>query len=244
MKYSYYVYDNIINDKLQKEIWQHLLNQTYFAKRKSEENRKIIKDIIQYKPIDNKKEYLNKDLPNVNDQNMHRTTFGNNEEEIKIHPPISQLWNKVKEVIGAEWNINGDPEGIVKNPNLIESRVYVNIQPTEEIKKSHAIHRDTTNINETNNYTLLYIANPEWHPSWFAENIFYEDDESSLDRQQFQYGHGQSRNFGIGDPYAIISPKPGRVILYDGRTLHTTRPAAIWAKEMRYAVAFRIRKTR
>jgi hypothetical protein len=165
MKYSYYVYDNIINDKLQKEIWQHLLNQTYFAKRKSEENRKIIKDIIQYKPIDNKKEYLNKDLPNVNDQNMHRTTFGNNEEEIKIHFPISKLWNKVKEVIGVEWSINGDPEGIVRNPNLIESRVYVNIQPTEEIKKSHTIHRDTIDINETNNYTLLYIANPEWHPS-------------------------------------------------------------------------------
>ena len=36
-------------------------------------------------------------------------------------------------------------------------------------------------------------------------------------------------------------PIPGRIIDYDGRTLHTTRPAAIWANEIRKVIAFRVR---
>jgi len=243
MKYPYHVYDNVVDLELQKEIWSYLLNQTYHAKRKATNHRNEVGTIISYKPIDGKKEYLNPDLPSVNEQYMHRTVFGDNEEDIKSHPPIEKLWNKIKETIGSEWSIAGDPEGIPSNTlSKGDWRVYVNIQPNEEIKRSHTIHRDTANINEEKNYTLLYIANLEWHPSWFSENIFYESDDNSLDKQQFQKGHGQSRNFGIGDPYAIIPPKPGRVILYDGRTLHTTRPTAIWANEMRYAVAFRIKK--
>jgi hypothetical protein len=40
----------------------------------------------------------------------------------------------------------------------------------------------------------------------------------------------------------IVSPVPGRVVVYDGRTLHTTKPAAIWAKDLRKVIAFRVRK--
>jgi hypothetical protein len=54
----------------------------------------------------------------------------------------------------------------------------------------------------------------------------------------------QNRNFNIGwaDEGKIVSPKPGRIVIYDGRTLHTTRPSAIWAKASRKVIAFRIRK--
>jgi predicted 2-oxoglutarate/Fe(II)-dependent dioxygenase YbiX len=51
---------------------------------------------------------------------------------------------------------------------------------------------------------------------------------------------GQSREFPVGYPFSIIPPVAGRVVLYDGRTLHTTKPVAPWAEQMRYAVVFRI----
>jgi hypothetical protein len=75
-----------------------------------------------------------------------------------------------------------------------------------------------------------------------AENVFYADDESTGDTQQFQRGFGQSREFNVGYPYAIVPPVAGRVVLYDGRALHTTKPTAPWAEHMRYAVVFRARK--
>jgi len=243
MKYPYYVYDNTVDKNLQNEVWNYMMNQTFYGKRKTGDHWNETGTVIYYKPSEYKKEYLEEKIEAVDNQYMHRTVFGDTEEDIKKHPPISKLWESISETIGKEWTISGNPEGVASV--LVSKgkwRVYVNAQPDETIKRSHTIHRDTSDLKETQNYTLLYIANPEWYPSWFAENIFYEDNPNSIDKQQFQKGHGQSRNFGIGDPYAIVSPKPGRIIMYDGRTLHTTRPAAIWSKEMRYAIVFRIRK--
>ena len=243
MKYPYFTYDNVINQELQKEVWSYLLNQTYHAKRKTENKNNDRLFVVKYKPIDGKKEYLTTDLPNVNEQYMHRTIFGNNEEDLKQHFPIFKLWNEIKKTIVNNWSIEGNPEGFsTSDLSKTDCRVYVNIQPNERIKRSHTIHSDSNDLTEGKNYTLLYIANPVWYPSWFAENIFYETDTNSEDKQQFHKGYGQSRNYGIGEPYAVVPPKPGRVILYDGRTLHTTRPTAIWAEEMRYAIAFRIKK--
>jgi hypothetical protein len=247
MKYHYEVYDNVIDPILQKEVWEYIRKQTFSAARKDVEYKDIPSKgtIIYYVPEDGKKEYLDNSIPAVNKQLVHRTVFGDNEEDIKNHPPIEKLWNSINKVIGGNWSIAGDQEGVANrrlNKNMW--RVYVNAAANEEIKRSHGVHRDTINLEETLNYTLLYIANPEWYPTWFAENIFYENDENSLDYQQYQKGNGQSRNFKVGDPFAIIPPKPGRIILYDGRMLHTTRPTATWAEELRYAVVFRIRKTK
>ena len=202
---------------------------------------------MEYYPYEDKKEYLDDSKPSVNNQFMHRCVFGDSEMDLMKHTPILELWMNINSILGNQFKIAGDPEGIAVNSPTgrgVVSRVYVNAQPEETIKRSHAIHRDTIDLEETKNYTLLYIANPEWYPSWFGENIFYEDDSESSDKQQFQKGFGQSRGFGVGDPYAAILPKPGRIILYDGRTLHTTRPAAVWAKEMRKAVVFRIKKVK
>jgi hypothetical protein len=247
MKYHYEVYDNVIDQNLQKEVWEYMMNQTFSAARRDVNYLDVPNKgtIIYYVPSEGKKEYLDSTLPGVNSQFMHRTVFGNNEQEIKEHPPIAKLWDSIHKVIGGDWSIAGDPEGVANrrlNTNLW--RVYVNAQPEETIKRSHGVHRDTIDLKDDQNYTLLYIANPEWYPTWFGENIFYEDDDNSIDTQQYQKGYGQSRNFKVGDPFAVVSPKPGRIILYDGRMLHTTRPVSIWAKEMRYAVVFRIRKNK
>jgi hypothetical protein len=195
---------------------------------------------------------------------MPRACFGSDEHSLlQNHQPVYDLWKKINSALGNEFVIEGSPEGMPMdelddpiwqvpdpvNPNLEKGwRVYANAQPSESIKRSHGIHRDTIDLDDDSCYTLLYVANPEWYPSWFAECIFYPNDleNETGDTQQYQsiLQANQSRNFSIGwaDEGKMISPKPGRIILYDGRTLHTTRPSAIWAKSPRKVIAFRIRK--
>jgi hypothetical protein len=245
MKYPYEIYDDIVSADLQSKVWEYIQHQKFYASRK-DRGYPNPGTIMEYYPFENKKEWMDNSQPSVNNQFMHRCLFGDNEMDLMKHPPILELWVSINKCLGNKFKIDGDPEGIAikapKGRTGVTSRVYVNAQPDESIKRSHGVHRDTIDLDEDKNYTLLYIANPEWHPTWFAENIFYEDKEESSDKQQFQKGHGQSRGFGVGDPYAVVLPKPGRIILYDGRTLHTTRPSAVWANEMRKAVVFRIRK--
>lgn len=239
--YTVQAFDDIVPDDLRWRVWEYIQNQTFHATRK-DVNYPEPGSIIYYKPIDNKKEYLDNSVPSVNNQYMHRCVFGANELELKEqHPVISELWETINSKLGGAFVIDGDPEGIALKPPRV-SRVYVNAQPDETIKRSHGIHRDTIELDNENNFTLLYIANLQWYPTWMAENVFYSDDETTGDTQQFQRGFGQSRGFNVGYPYAMIAPAAGRVILYDGRALHTTKPTATWAEQMRYAVVFRIRK--
>jgi hypothetical protein len=240
--YKVETYDNLIPDSLRFDVWNYIQHQSFHATRKNV-NYPDIGSIIYYTPVDGKQEYMDDSIPSINSQYMHRCVFGNNEKDLEQHPVILELWHKINASLGNQFVIDGDEEGIAdRRLSYPYSRAYVNAQMDETIKRSHGIHRDTIDLNEENHYTLLYIANLEWYPSWMAENVFYCDDETTGDKQQFQKGMGQCRGFDVGYPFAIVSPLAGRVILYDGRALHTTKPTAPWAQQMRYAVVFRIRK--
>jgi hypothetical protein len=242
--YDVQAIDGIVPDDLRWRVWEYIIKQKYHATRKNESFPYAYPEVgktIHYVPADNKHEYMDHTIPSVNNQYMHRTVFGNNENDLADHPVIQELWNKINSHFNNEFVIDGDEEGINDTPPGY-SRVYVNAQPSETIKRSHAVHRDTIQLDKEGYYTLLYIANLQWYPTWLSEIIFYSDDDTTGDTQQFQKGHGQNRNFSVGYPFGIVSPKEGRVILYDGRTLHTTRPTAPWAEQMRYAIVFRIRK--
>jgi hypothetical protein len=237
--YSVQSFDNLVSDDLRWRVWEYIQNQSFHATRK-DVSYPTPGHIIHYKPIENKKEYLDDSIPSVNNQYMHRCVFGNSEEELMFkHRVIAELWKTINSALGNKYTISGDMEGIA-DPAYKLSRCYVNAQPSETIKRSHGIHRDTIDLNEGKNFTLLYMANLEWYPTWMAENVFYSD-EVTGDKQQFQKGYGQSRGFDVGYPYAIVPPVAGRVVIYDGRALHTTKPTAPWAEQMRYAVVFRIR---
>ena len=238
--YKVETYDNLVLEDLKIRVWDYIQNQSYHATRK-DLGYPLPGSIINYIPAENKKEYLNDSYPSVNDQYMHRCVFGNQELDLKFdHPVILELWEQINNKFGNKFVIRGDLEGIADQKYKM-ARVYVNAQPNETIKRSHGIHRDTIDLNEEKNFTLLYMANLEWYPTWMAENVFYSDDDTTGDTQQFQKGAGQSRGFGVGYPFAIVPPISGRVVLYDGRALHTTKPTAPWANQMRYAVVFRIR---
>jgi hypothetical protein len=241
-QFKYEVHDDVISKQQQEEVWKYIRGLEHYAMMKDAKYPKV-GTVVTYFPEENKKEYNNQDLPSWNSQFMHRVTFGNSENELEFrHRPIYKLWKEINKHLDNRFIIDGDKEGCwsKNNPNFLQ-RVYVNVQGNEEIKRSHGVHRDTIDMNETRNYTLLYIANPVWHPTWFGENIFYENDDPTGDHQQFQKGWGQSRGFSVGFPYATIPTLPGRIILYDGRTLHTTRPVAEWAECFRYSLAFRVR---
>jgi hypothetical protein len=239
--YDVQTFDDMIPDDLRWRVWEYIQNCEYIAATKDMQNYgKSVAAVVKYVPAHNKKEYL-APIAGANNHYMHRTTFGDNEDDLKHHPIILELWNVINNNFNNEFIIDGDAEGIA---DIIPrtSRVYVNAQPNESIKRSHGIHRDSIDLEDDSHYTLLYMANLKWYPSWMGENVFYCDDETTGDKQQFQKGFGQSRNFNVGYPYAIIPPKEGRVILYDGRALHTTKPTSAWAEQMRYAVVFRIRR--
>jgi len=235
--------DGLINEDLKWRVWEYIINQEFHATRKDVKYPDV-GSVIYYKPIENKKEYMDETFPSVNNQYMHRTVFGANEQNlIDDHPVIAELWITINKHFNDEFIIDGDPEGIADSRMKYPyANVYVNAQMSETIKRSHGIHRDTIELDKEDYFTILYIANLQWYPTWMAENVFYSDDENTGDTQQFQKGFGQSRGFNVGYPYAYVAPKEGRIILYDGRALHTTKPAAPWAEQMRYAVVFRVRR--
>ena len=252
------VYDDVIPYDFRKTIWEYINNQKWYA---------------TWKPLEAKTfEYVPSQVPSTFVPGtpgrfpvmwMHRACFASDDETLKNnHPLIWDLWCKINSHLGDQYTISGndedmsifpsDKEGwqppVPADPNLAPGwRVYTGGQLNEHVKRSHGVHRDTIDMNDTTSRTILYVANLEWYPSWFAECIFYPDDPNGVtgDHQQFQKGfYSQSRNFNVGwaDNGKIVSPVPGRIIDYDGRTLHTTRPTAIWAKDFRKVIAFRARK--
>jgi hypothetical protein len=92
---------------------------------------------------------------------------------------------------------------------------------------------------------MLYIANTEWYPSWSGELKYYPEDFNGEagDRQQFNKGIEQQRGYQIGwlDQGRVVSPVPGRLVVYDGRCLHsTTLPSAALETPI-IKIAFRAR---
>ena len=64
---------------------------------------------------------------------------------------------------------------------------------------------------------ILYL-NHEWNPNWGGETIFYDH---NLDAQR------------------IVTPKPGRVVMFDGRIPHTGRPPTPRYMMNRYIMTFK-----
>lgn len=252
------VLDNQIDQSLREEVWEYINNQLWYATYKQSH----LPAMSTYVPsrgyfLRNSHQSLTLRQPNMW---MHRTCFASDEYGLeKDHPVIWKLWKVINHALGNKYVIEGPPEDMsvpsddkawiappTQNPKLEQGwRVYVNGQLDETIKRSHGVHRDTAHVNDNKTRTILYVANLEWYPTWFGECVFYPDDPDGTtgDHQQFQKGYGQVRNFKVGwaDNGKIVSSVPGRIVDYDSRTLHTTRPTAVWAPDIRKTIAFRVR---
>jgi len=244
------IYDNTIPEDFRKEVWEYINTQVWTATWKP--NQPVVS---QYVP--NNEMFMQKSHKLLSARSphmfMHRVGFARDEQELADnHPIITKLWNLINQELDNKYDIAGNPEGIfgLEHPSTpFEAddrgwRVYANGQLDETIKRSHSVHRDTKDVNDTSTRSILYVANLKWYPTWFAECVYYPEDPEELtgDHQQFHKGWGgQTRDFKVGWAEKIVSPVPGRIISYEGRTLHTTRPAAIWAPDIRKVVVFRAR---
>ena len=239
------IMDDVVPQLLREQVWDYLQDQTWHIEYKQD------KSVDTYIP-----RHDGLDFPHTNPLAIHGTTmariaFAADEKYLKVrHQIINTLWETINQALGGVYELNGYPEGMPGNlqartaiPGLKTGwRVYTNAQYQETIKHSHGIHRDNPDLKDSSAVTILYVANLEWYPSWFAECVYYSDSETG-DTQNFQSSDcaAQHRNFNLGWAQQIVSPVPGRIICYDSRTLHTTRPAALWAPGPRVTIAFRAR---
>lgn len=128
---------------------------------------------------------------------------------------------------------------------------YMNAQPYDSVKRTKNIHRDWDDYgliesNEEEYSTILFVSNLEWYPSWFSEITYYDHGETG-ERHGDLLGPDEStvfkkREFNIGWPVHIIPNVPGRLILMDGRWLHSTKPTSYLAPELSQHIAFRVKR--
>lgn len=259
MEYELRVEDNAISDELRQRVWSYLGKQRWSATWKPI-GRAMHGDYVPSRDGEYAfYKWASRQSPSTY---QHRAGFASDEETLKKHPVIVELWQAINAHFNNEFELTGHPEEITHDPadtswdaptpvdtNLEAGwRVYSSAQFDESSKRTHGVHRDSPFVDDDKNWTILFCANPEWYPTWFADCVFYHEDPEGKtgDRQQYQNMNGvqnQNRNFPIGWPKQIVSPAPGRIIAYDGRNLHTTHPAASWGPGVpRRVVAFRVQK--
>jgi len=185
--------------------------------------------------------------------------FGSDEDSTRNrHPVIGELWDVINAQLGNNYAITGTPEGMYwkdypvpepTDPTLKAGwRVYANGTRHDELSMQGYIHRDNADLTDETSVTMLWVASLEWYPSWGGEILLYPEDHDGLtgDHQQFNNGpHQQCRNYKIGwqDDGKLICLRPGRLVLYDGRTLHSTQPSRHrYNTIMNMRVVFRARK--
>ncbi len=260
MTYDVQVLDNRISDELRQRVWEYLENSRWCATWKAPSA--AFPKFGDYIPAKDPARIWYSWQHRLNLSTLqHRAAFASDETTLQQHPALLELWNCINQQFDNQFEITGHPEGMPADPKDTSWqppqpanselkpgwRVYANAQFDESQKRTHGVHRDSPFVDDDSYYTILFCANPEWYPTWFADCVYYDEDPEGLtgDDQTFQNLEGminQNRKFKIGWPSKIVSPVPGRIICYDGRTLHTTHPASIWCTVPRRVVAFRVRK--
>jgi hypothetical protein len=248
-------HDNVVSDNLHKSVYDYLLNCNWAQKWSG-----LAPELQIFKPGDWDDSWANTAV-------MHRTVgqprtmFGSDEHSTKQnHPIIGQLWDEINASLGGAYAITGAAEGMPWKEHPVPEpidptlspgwRVYANATVHDALTYQGYVHRDTHDLSDDSTVTMLWIASLEWYPSWGGELILYPEDPDGTtgDHQQFNIGEAQQRrNFQIGwqDEGKMICMRPNRLIIYDGRTLHSTQPSRHRYNTIRnMRVAFRARKIR
>lgn len=247
------VYDNVVDVDFQKKVFEYLLDQVWHQQWSA-----IPGELQVYKPSQCDDSWINA-ASIKRTINMPRCLFASDNKSLEEnHPLIWELWGKLNACLGNKYDISGVAEGMFfdKQPcpepadtNLPKGwRVYANASAHDLIGLGGFIHRDTANLADETSVTIIWVANPEWYPSWGGEIQYYPEDPDGLtgDHQQFNkaQNHQQSRNYNIGwlDDGKTVSLRPNRLIVHDGRTLHCSTPTKRrFNSEMSRRVVFRAR---
>ena len=75
-----------------------------------------------------------------------------------------------------------------------------------------------TDSKRPDNYTSLVYLNPVWKTEWAGELLFYDEG---------------------GDVFHAVSPRPGRVLMFSGNTVHAARAVSRSCPAIRVSLAFK-----
>lgn len=253
--YKIEIHDNLLSSEEHNKIWEYVKTLQFFGTWEREEqvnfnftldSPKNPSDWMIYQSLGRKTK-------------LSRSPIATDEDSLKSsHLPIYLLWKKLNSQLGNQFELTGNPEGMrseidmppVSDPNLkLGWRVYINANYNSHTGHGGEgyIHRDTPlEYDDDKTVTMLYVANTEWYPSWAGELKFYPEDLDGVtgDHQQFNSAYQQQRGYNVGwlDQGQIVSPAPGRLIVYDGRCLHATTPAAGDLNNPSIKIVFRARR--
>ena len=85
----------------------------------------------------------------------------------------------------------------IPNIKYEHARSYINLGIVSDVNKIH-------NDNKTDNKTVLYYANRDWDPSWGGQTLFLDSSAKEVIK--------------------TITPRPGRIVIFDGRIPHNVLP--------------------
>jgi Rps23 Pro-64 3,4-dihydroxylase Tpa1-like proline 4-hydroxylase len=119
---------------------------------------------------------------------------------------------------------------LLENPDLAPIRgLWLRIK--EDHLQGHALVRCYANAHtfgiegyphtdsrKPGNYTTIFYVNPVWKPEWAGETVFLND---------------------LGDISNAVLPKPGRVVIFDGRVTHTARALTRICPALRVTLMFK-----
>jgi hypothetical protein len=230
--YPIEVYDDVVDKALQTKVWDYLQKQIWHQKWVPKEEQRV----LYYRPEEDGLKWM---LPKAMHMSstLHRCVLASDEDSLKkLHLPIYILWQQINRALGNKYRLTGIPEGMhdhetaipeTTDPDLTPGwRAYVNAKHNLQIDGDGYPHRDCPFLDQDSYVTMLYVVNTEWYPSWGGELKFYPDDPEGItgDHQQFNSRGQQERGFNIGwlDKGRIVSPVPNRLVVYDGRCLHTS----------------------
>jgi len=244
------VHDGLVPKDFQKELWEYLREQTwhvFWLAQKETPGR-----LDRFKPKDG---YWARAWPVWPRAGFHRCCIATDENTLKDrHPIISTLWETINAGLDNQYEITGNPEEMYDREYSSKYgvdgegwRVYVNGTVGQINAGTWGPHRDTPNLEDDTSVTIIYCLNLEWYPRFGGEFIFFPEDPdgSTGDHQQFNVGAQQQRGFNIGwaDKGRLVSPIPGRILVYDGRCLHTTySPSTTSQSDPFWRVVFRARR--
>lgn len=243
--YELSVYDNEISNELQTAVWNYLLDSEY---------------CVNFYDQNHCNWYPREDKWNIprNRPAALRLPLAWDEASLKTRAPVVyDLWQSIDQLTQHRFTIDGVPEsmnymtgispvdGITKSdgsPGAKNSawRVYGDGMDKEYRARSKAVHRDNPFLDDSSTYTLVYFANPEWHPQLYGETLFHGNDNETGDFTG-KYEKDQPRSFPIGDVENVVTPRPGRIMLWDSRYLHQIKPAASYAPDNLLAISFRLK---
>ena len=245
--YSLTVYDNEIAADLQKQVTEFLLDSEYCVNFYDHSHS-------LYYPRENRLE-TPRNLPS-----QPRLPLAWDDASLELRAPIIyELWKSINRVLDNQYVIDGAQEGM---PNYMTGispvdslprangspgkeccawRVYGSGNERELGARTKSIHRDSPFVDRDDYFDIVYFANAEWHPQFYGETLFHGNDAITGDYTG-RFDSDQARNFPIGEVENVVSPLPGRFMIFDARYLHQVKPAAHFAPQPILGIVFRAKR--